>query len=144
MGIAGFDLKNKTAKIFDSGNEPYSATTLAFIGKCAAAILSKPVETANKYLTVASFTTTQNEILKIMEEEIGCQFRTTSVKTSDLEKIGDQKLTKGDFSAYIEYVIQWTLADGANHAIKDNAIKMLGLEEQDLRAEIRKVLKELS
>jgi hypothetical protein len=33
FGILGFDPKNKTAKIFDSGNEPYSASNLPFVGK---------------------------------------------------------------------------------------------------------------
>ncbi|KAF4630218.1 hypothetical protein G7Y89_g7926 [Cudoniella acicularis] len=142
-GILGIDIKNKTARIYDSGNEPYSASTLSFIGKSVVAILKKPAETANKYLTVASITATQREILKILEEETGSQFQTTTVKTSDLENIADEKVAKGDGSAYVEYVIQWVFADGAGHAVKENAAKLLGLEEEDLREEIKKVLRGL-
>ncbi|KFA51861.1 hypothetical protein S40293_04057 [Stachybotrys chartarum IBT 40293] len=90
-GFFGFDLRNKTGKIFDSGDEPFSGTNLAFIGKCVAASLKKPEETANRYLTVASFTITQNEVRKVIEEEIGYKLSVTGVKTSDLEKIADEK-----------------------------------------------------
>ena len=139
----GIDFKNKTAKIFDSGNELYSPSSLPFVGKSVAAILKNPDETANKYLTVASFTTSQREILKIIEEETGDKFQIIPVKTSDLEKIGDEKLAKGDYSAFVEYLIHHVFGDGAKGTIKDNATKMLGLEEEDLRTVIKKVLSEL-
>ncbi|CZR69139.1 related to 2`-hydroxyisoflavone reductase [Phialocephala subalpina] len=143
VGLFGIDFKNKTAKIFDSGNEPYSPTTLSFIGKCIVAILKQPDKTANKYLTVASFTATQREVLKIFEEETGSKFQITNVTSSELEKVGDEKLASGDPSAYVEFVIQWLFADGCNHAIKDNAVKLLGLEEEDLRTVVKKLLTEI-
>lgn len=93
-GFIGFDLANKTCNIFDSSDEPFSGTNVAFIGKCVAASLKKPEETANSFLTVASFTTTQNDVLRVIEEETGSKFAVTKVKTSDLEKISDEKVAK--------------------------------------------------
>jgi hypothetical protein len=143
FGILGFDPKNKTAKIFDSGNEPYYASNLPFVGKSVAAILMKSEKTANKYLTVASFTITQREVLEILEQETDVKFQITNVKTSDLEKIGDEMLAKGEPGAFFQYALQWMFADGANHAVKENDAQLLGLDEDDLRATIKRVLNEL-
>jgi hypothetical protein len=118
-------------------------SSLPFVGKSVAAILKKPDETAKKYLAVASFTTSQREVRKIIEEETGEQFQIIPVKTSDLKKIGDEKLANGDYSAFVEYLIQHVFGEGANGAIKDSAIKLLGLEEEDLRTVTKKVLSEL-
>jgi hypothetical protein len=57
-----------SSDLTDSGNEPYSASNLPFVGKSVAAILMKSEKTANKYLTVASFTITQREVLEILEQ----------------------------------------------------------------------------
>ncbi|KAF8850452.1 NAD(P)-binding protein [Acephala macrosclerotiorum] len=132
VGIFGIDFKNKTAKIYDSGKEPCSPTTLPFIGKCIAA-----------YLTTASFTVTQREVLKTFEEEMNTKFQIINVTSSDLEKVGDGKLARGDDTAFVEFVLQWMFADGSNHAIKDNAAKLLGLEEEDLRTVAKRVVGDL-
>lgn len=67
----------------------------------------------------------------------------TKVKTSDLEKLGDEMLAKGSPSAFFQYALQWMFADGANHAVKDNDAKWLGLEEDDLRVTIKEVLRDM-
>ncbi|TVY79743.1 Pinoresinol reductase 1 [Fusarium oxysporum f. sp. cubense] len=137
-GFFGFDLKNKTCQIYDSGNEPFSGTNLAFIGKCVAAALAKPGATANKFLTIASFTITQNEVKKVIEEEIGSELTVTNVKTSDLEKIGQQKLANNDPTAFVEYLSQCVFADGAGQAVTENAaVTVLGLQEESLRETVR-------
>jgi hypothetical protein len=136
-------VKNKTARVFDSGNEPYSACNLPFVGKAVAAILLQAEKTANKYMTVASFTITQNDVLDILEQETGTKFQVTKVKTSDLEKAGAEMLANGAPGAFFQYALQWMFADGARHAVKHNDAELLGLEEEDLRATIKEVLSEL-
>ncbi|KAJ0298878.1 hypothetical protein Brms1b_013284 [Colletotrichum noveboracense] len=140
-GLLGLDVKNKAVTIFDSGNEPFSASSLAFIGQSVAGVLKNPQATANKYITVASFTTTQRELLKVVEEETGSTFTVSNVKTSDLEKTADEKLAKGDHSAFIQLLQQYVFGDGQGHAVKENAaVTLLGLQELDLRTETRKAL----
>lgn len=144
-GFFGFDLKTQTCTLFDSGNEPFSGTNVAFIGKCVAASLKKPEETANKFLTVASFTTTQNEVLRVIEEETGSKFAITNVKTSHLEKIGEEKAARNDPTAFVEFLLQYVFADGANQAVAENsAITVLGLEEENLRTTIKAAIAALS
>ncbi|KXH35039.1 NmrA-like family protein [Colletotrichum nymphaeae SA-01] len=140
-GLLGFDVKNKAIRIFDSGNEPVSPSSLPFIGKSVAGVLKNTEATANKYIDVASFTTTQRELLKVVEELTGSTFTVSNVKTADLEKIADEKLSKGDFSAFIDLLQQYSFADGNDNATKDNAaVKLLGLQEEDLKAETKKAL----
>ncbi|KAF9875304.1 NmrA-like family protein [Colletotrichum karsti] len=144
-GLLGLDVKNKTATIFDSGNEPFSPSSLAFIGKSVAGMLKNPEATANKYITTASFTTSQRELLKIVEEETGSTFTVKNVKTSDLEKIADEKLAKGDFSAFVQLLQQYVFGDGNGHAARENAaVTLLGLQEEDLKAETKKALAALN
>ncbi|TVY36192.1 hypothetical protein LSUB1_G006640 [Lachnellula subtilissima] len=134
--------ENKMARIYDSGNKLYYPSTLSFVGKSVAAVLKKPAETANKYLTVASFTTSQREVLKIVEE-MGERFQFIPGETSNLEIIGDEKMARGDGDAFVEYLIRHVFGDGAGGAIEDNAAGLLGLEEEDLRTVVKRVLSEL-
>ncbi|GKT47604.1 pinoresinol reductase 2 [Colletotrichum spaethianum] len=140
-GLLGFDVKNKTVNIFDSGNEPISPSTLGFIGKSVAGVLKNLEATTNKYIDVASFTTTQRELLKVIEQETGSAFTVNNVKTSDLEKTADEKLAKGDFSAFIQLLQQHIFGDGNGNVTKDNAaVKLLGLQEEDVKAETKKAV----
>ncbi|KAK2040868.1 NmrA-like family protein [Colletotrichum somersetense] len=139
--LLGFDIENKTVDIFDSGNEPVSPSTLEFIGKSVAGVLKNLEATANKYIKVASFTTTQRELLKLLEEKTGSTFTVNNVKTSDLEKTADEKLAKGDYSAFVQLLQQHLFADGNGNAAKDNAaVNLLGLQEEDISAATDKAL----
>lgn len=138
----GFDGKAKKVSIVDSGNERFQTTTRKTIAKAVASILKHPQETANQYLSIASFQPTQNEILKIVEEETGSKWTVTHEDSAELQKLGEEKLAKGDFSAFLQLLRVHLYRDGAGHPVKDseNANKLLGLPEDDLRAELKKFL----
>ncbi|KAF4988125.1 hypothetical protein FGRMN_9955 [Fusarium graminum] len=140
------NVKDRKFRLVDSGNEPYSTSTLTFIGDAVAAILKKPEETANKYLNIAGVTTTQNEVLKIVEHITGDKFEVSRVSSADLEKVGDEKIANGDFSAFGDYLEQFLFADGAGHSLvgDNNAIELLGLEEESLEEVIKSVVAELN
>lgn len=139
----GFDGKANKVTIVDSGNERFQTTTRSTIAKAVASILKHPQETANRYLSIASFQPTQNELLKIAEEETGSKWTVAHEDTSELQKIGEDKLAKGDYSAFLQLLRVHLYRDGEGHALKDNekANKLLGLpEDEDLRAEFKKLL----
>ncbi|KUJ11385.1 NmrA-like family protein [Mollisia scopiformis] len=142
VGSLGFNVKDKTATIFDSGNEPFTGSNLPFIGQSVAAILKHPEQTANKYIQVASFTTTQNEILKLLEEESGTKWTVDHKKTEDFQKIADEKLAKGDYSSFGDYLKVYLFADGKGQSPKEGELanKELGLKTEDLKATIKSVL----
>ncbi|OTA57410.1 NAD(P)-binding protein [Hypoxylon sp. EC38] len=141
-GTSGFNKDTKTAAIYDSGNEPVQASNLAFIGRAIAAVLSQPDKTANQYLSIASFNPSQNQILEIVEAETGDKWKVEHASTAEQEKIGLEKLSKGDYSAFSNLLRRHIYADGANHAVKgeDSANGLLGLQEEDLAATVKEWL----
>jgi hypothetical protein len=138
----GYSVPNKTATIFDSGDEPWSGTNLSTIGQAIASVLSSPDKFANKYIDIASFVTTQNELLKIFEEETGEKWTVIKNNTDDSQKTADEKLAKGDRSAFGDYLKVWLFKDGEGKSPKkgDLANEELGLKAEDLRATIKQAL----
>ena len=94
----GFNIGTKTALIYDDGNTRLSCTNISTVGKAVSAILEKPAETANKFLFVSSFTVSPNEILASLEKVTGEKWTVNKASTSEAEKEGKEKLSKGDFS----------------------------------------------
>ncbi|KAL6697006.1 hypothetical protein J3F84DRAFT_394497 [Trichoderma pleuroticola] len=143
----GINAKDKTGTIFDSGNKPYAATHVSFIVEAITAILKKPEETANKYLSLFSFAITQNEVLKIFEEETGSKFQITHRKGSDLIKAANDSVAKGDYYNSVVPYVQYTfLADESQHPvdIAKNDAELLGIKDNlSLRESIKKELSEI-
>lgn len=69
----GFDVPDGKVKTFDGGDVPFETTTLAKIGETIAAVLSPQHlrKTEDQVVFVNSFTTTQNEIVKAVEDVTG-------------------------------------------------------------------------
>ncbi|KAK7738582.1 hypothetical protein SLS53_006103 [Cytospora paraplurivora] len=142
LGHVGFDVKAKKATIYDSGNEPFQTTTVGLVAKAVASILKHPQETANKYLLIASFQPTLNQILQIVEEETSSKWTVEHVSTQDLLKSGEEKLAKGDFSAFRELLRVHLYRDGEGHPVPANELanKSLELPQEDLKASLREWL----
>lgn len=146
FGICG-PTPGKTYIIRDSGNEPFSAADLSYVGKCVSGILKHPEETANKYLTIAGFTTTQNEILAFVEKETGSKWKVERVDMKELKKSGEEKLAKGEFlAAFLDLLVAHVWSDGAGGAVPDaeNAARMLGVAPQSWQDTVRAWLKKNS
>lgn len=145
--LLGINTKDKTGTIVDSGNKPYAATHVSFIGEAVAAILKKPEETANKYLSIFSFAITQNEVLKIFEEETGSKFQITQLKGSDLIKAATDSVAKGDYGNSVVPFVQYTfLADDSKDPVDigNNDADLLGIKDNlSLRESIKKELSEI-
>ncbi|KAI0827507.1 NAD(P)-binding protein [Hypoxylon sp. FL0890] len=142
-GTVGFNKDAKIAVIYDSGTERVQASNLTFIGRAIASVLSHPDKTANQYFSIASFNPSQNEILEIVEAETGEKWKVKHASTAEQEKIGLEKLSKGDYSAFSNLLRRHIYADGAGHAVKgeDSANGLLGLEEEDLVATVKEWLR---
>jgi hypothetical protein len=102
--------------------------------------LQHPTETANRYLNIASFATTQNTILSILEEETGEKWTVTNAKTDDSFALAEEKLAKGDYSAFGDYLKPHLFKDGKGHSGVPLANEELGLPKEDLRATIKAAL----
>ncbi|KAI1184070.1 hypothetical protein F5B17DRAFT_413509 [Nemania serpens] len=138
-GSIGLDKATKTATIYDSGNEPYQASNLPLIGKAIAAVLKHPEQTVNRYISIASFNPNQNQVLEIVEKLTGEKWTVNHLTTAEQQQIGTEKLSKGDYSAFSNFLRKRVYGDGAGLAVQgpDNALDLLGLEEEDLEASLK-------
>jgi hypothetical protein len=135
FGLKTINLDSKTASVVDSGNERFYASTLAQVGRAVVHILQHPAETANRYLAIASFNLSQNELIKVVEELTGQEYPVTSrANSAELQKVGEEKLAKGDYSAFLELLTVHLHADGAGNALAE-------LPYEDLKTEVAAWLK---
>jgi hypothetical protein len=88
---------------------------------------------------VSSFHVSHNEIIKVIEELTGTTFTVQRVNSEESQKLGEEKLSRGDFSAFPLLLQRWNFADGKGHAVKteDSADELLGLPKDDLRESIK-------
>lgn len=126
----------------DSGNEKFQASNLAHIGKAVVAILKHPDETANRYLATASFNPSHNEIVSIIEELTGSKLKVTHLKSEDLQKIGEEKLSLGDYRAFSDLLKVYNHQDGIGNAVEGEASanELIKLPGEDLRETLRAYL----
>ncbi|EWC47841.1 hypothetical protein DRE_02723 [Drechslerella stenobrocha 248] len=89
LGLLGFDIPARRATIYDSGDRRFTASTFDMVSSAVVGVLSHPAETANKYVYVGSFTTTQNEILALLQSATGGDW--TVERTTSGEKVDSGK-----------------------------------------------------
>ncbi|UKZ67947.1 uncharacterized protein TrAtP1_009105 [Trichoderma atroviride] len=142
--ILGINARAKTGVIIDSGNKPWAATNTYFVGETVAAILKKPEETANKFLNVFSFKTTQNEVLRIFEEESDSKYHVSHVKGSDLLEAATTCVANGDYKQSVGPFVQHVFfADGVEGPVdlEANDGELLGIKDKaGLRDSIKREL----
>ena len=145
--------------MFDNGDARFDCSTLEQTGKAVAAtLLPEHVEqTKNQYVFVHSTSVTQQQLLSIMEETSGSKFNVVPNKVEDINVQGkemyyrhskDKELEDlGDvpeFQISIVLMISsgiFGLGGVSNFAEKTKYwMKTLGLEEEDPREIMRKVI----
>jgi len=142
IGGLGLDFKTQTATIYDSGNERFTSSTVSFIGRAVASILQHPAETRNKYLSIASFTLTQNELLRVAEEATKGTWTVSHKSSAEAQKTGEEKLARGDYSAFRDLLQAYLYGDGGGNAPAELANGLLGLEAEDPRTAVSRWLAE--
>ena len=144
VGFLGFDLQNYTAAIWDSGNIKFSVTNLSTIGKAVASILLHASETANKYIYINSFTTTQNEILAALEKATGKKWKIEHKVTDEQVRIGQEKVAKGDFGGFVGLILGSLYREeawGDFEKRRELANGLLGLPDEGLEESVEKIVK---
>lgn len=100
-GHSRLDKHGKTATVLDSGNERFHASSHHFVGKAVATILAKPDLTKNQFVTAASFTATQNELIRCAEEVTGEKWTVSRMRSEDVRKAALRRLAEsGPTKAY--------------------------------------------
>jgi hypothetical protein len=142
LGILGTSLKNRTAIITDSGNEPYLTTTIPQIALAITSVLSHPAETLNKYLMITSWITTQNKVVEALEAATDSKWDVTHVPSEQRHKEGLERLSKGNFMGIGNLWNVWCHADGKGHVGEEGRLAngLLDLPEEDLKAVVKEIV----
>ena len=148
-----WDLPNKRMTRFDKGDCVIEGTNLQQIGRAVAAILSpEHVETtSNKYIYVHSFTTTQREVLALLEEATGEGFTITDMTLDELATRGNARLQEGPTSpeflnGFVDIVTASQYGYGGLNAFAREAEvwnKTLGLPVESAEETVRSVVRKM-
>ncbi|KAI9798166.1 MAG: hypothetical protein M1833_004915 [Piccolia ochrophora] len=141
LGFLPFDIKKKTALIFDDGETKFSTSTLAQIGRAVAAILAHPAETENKDIFFDSFTVSQNEILAVFEKVTGSKWTLNHTTAAAVLQQGKEALSKGDMGTGVFQSlvgVTFTQEDTGGNFPQEHTLSndLLGLPHEDLEEAI--------
>ncbi|OJD16224.1 hypothetical protein AJ78_03604 [Emergomyces pasteurianus Ep9510] len=142
----GFDLPNKAARIYDSGNEPITGVLIDSVGQAVVGTFLNPVETANKFLRVRSLQTTQNQILRAFEQITESEWAVKRLSTDELYRTGKEKMEKGNGGWILDILCTQIFADGADRSVvatrEDSDNALVGVQEVELEDVIRGIVAE--
>ena len=116
-GFLGFDIKNRTAVIYDDGKNFASGTTLPTIGKSVAAVIRNPQLTQNKRIYIADATLTQQQALALFEKYTQTKWTVKNVVSTNVRKEAEENLAKGNIGpAFGGFILSFAYggAPGAN------------------------------
>lgn len=135
--------------MWDNGENTFSLTNQKDLGDAVVKILAHPEETANKYIYIASVTTTQKEIVESLERQSGQKWSRTYVETNESVKIGRGKAAAGDFAGV--FMLVQASAFGKVEGIRANyevdeelANDVLGLKGTTVDKTVNSVLQTLA
>jgi hypothetical protein len=98
-GVAGFDIANRIARIYGTGNNPLCWTPLPTMGLAAANMLRNPESVTNRPIYISPFRElSQNLILNTLENVLGTKF---AIENVDVKKINEHAriaLERGEFA----------------------------------------------
>ena len=142
-GLLHFNLKERTADIFDGGESRWSASTLARIGEATAKVLLVPEVTRNRMLYIQSFCVSQRDILQSLERATSQSWQCTILNSGEYLKNQQDASARGDHAAIEDTVLLHGMANSNWERHPGFANRLLGLEDEDLDTVVKNVLREL-
>ena len=133
-GFLGFDIPNRKATLFDEADVPATLTTYATVAKSVVGVLSRPAETANRFVHVQSVVATQAEILAALEKATGATFAVERKQATDLRDSGLAALQAGGGPDVLNLLV-WGLfgrGNGGDYGRTKDDNALLGLERETL------------
>jgi hypothetical protein len=97
-GLLGFDLPKSEAVIYNGGNVPFSSCTRIQSARALYALFSKPrpfAEAKNKFIHYGSYTTSQNELLGILEKLSQQKWKVKHVTSEEMLPKASEDMKKG-------------------------------------------------
>lgn len=85
-GFFGLDAQSHSGKIWDDGDQQFSATNMDDIGLAVAKILAKPDKTVNRTVYISSFEPSLNDLLAAYKEATGSNESEWDVEYCNVEE----------------------------------------------------------
>lgn len=147
VGFLGFNLEEKSVRLFDSGEAKFATTTLKTVSQALVSVLAADMyqKTKNKYIFACSFVITQKELLARLEHITGAQWHVSQdVDVEARVREAHQQLAQGDYSSVVDLLLSVSYGKkyslGTHEKYCDN---MLGLPKDDLNESLTLVLKSM-
>jgi hypothetical protein len=122
--------------LYNGGDVPFSATTLADVAKAALGVIEHQRETANRIIYVQSGLVTQKRLIQFAKDIDGQEWDTCAKDTEEVKREGYEELAKGSQgdvdAAMLGFCIlgSWTTEYGCDFSSRlDN--ELLGVSELD-------------
>lgn len=139
-GFLHFDIKNRTADIFDDGEVKWSTSTLSRIGEAVVQVLRKEELTKNRMLYIQSFCVSQFDILETLQKQTGQDWTVSFVKSGEYLQAEQEKHRQGDSQAIEEIVLVHGILTSNWEGKENFAMSLLDLQQEDLDQVVRKVI----
>jgi phytoene/squalene synthetase len=141
----GFALSQYAARVYDSGDEPITATTCEAVGTAVANTLVHFKETRNRFLKIRSFETSQNEILAALEDVTSTKWDVTRLTTREIAEGRKRKLEEEKFQeAFLDLLAVQLFEDGAGRGniteLEESDNRLLSVEEVDVRDVLKNLI----
>jgi hypothetical protein len=141
-----FDVKTGKTPLYDGGDQLFSTTTLASVGKGVVGVLTHYEEAKNRAVFVHDIAISQKKLVEIGKKVAPEKaWETEVVSTAETKAKSDEGLAKGDYSnaVMIPYLYNsiWTEGYGGYYENPDN--ELLGLPlmtEDDVEGIMKKIL----
>ncbi|OQN97860.1 hypothetical protein B0A48_16170 [Cryoendolithus antarcticus] len=124
--------KDCKAEVLGKGDVRSSYSTLSRVGEATVKVLGTLDETKNRVVYVQSFNVTQSEILKSFEKASGKQWDVETFDPTEYEKTWVRKRDEGDKEAIENLVFMLGALESDWTKKQDFAMKLLGLEDENL------------
>lgn len=148
-GLSGFDTTAHKATIYDGGDVPFSTATRTATCQTIYNLLADPAlfeEAKNQYIHIAPHTTTQNEVLSILEKHTGQKWERENVKAVDVVPKAKEDIKNRDMWGLGQLVQSFTFGKyfGEDHLGDfrqlDTWDARLKLPKENLEDDIKSVL----
>lgn len=116
---------------------------MATIGLAVASVLRNPAETANKYITITSHKTTQNEILKELQHETGSNWSVTHEKGVESYDAA-WRLIQSGYNGWPSMLQSYVFRDRDPSITAPGTLdgnELLGIGYKDVKSGVQEVLK---
>ena len=143
-GFLGFDVKNRTATLYDQGQNQFSGATLATIANTIVAILHKPEVALNKRVYVADATFTQQQALNLFEKYTNNKWTVKNIATADARKDAEASLAQGNIgAAFVGYILSYVYGGSKGTVFDGKAVnQQLGVPTVSLDQIVQQIVKQ--